>query len=278
MVWSVAGKRALITGASTGIGAAVARELAGAGCTVGICARRGDLLDAVLADCRRTAPDSRSWIVDLADLEGASGFATQAADELGGIDILINNAGMPKRRHAVTLTVADVDQVMALNYLSPVRIILALLPRMLAQADGRIVNVSSVAARFGPPREAAYAASKAAITAFSESLSVDVAGSGVTVHVVNPGIIDTELFQLPDNEPSLADLAPERPEDLAVAMRHQIESGGFELWFPGWIEKLLLDKATDTDTFMANSAAHTAERVRVLGLVDPIAAARSGQP
>jgi NAD(P)-dependent dehydrogenase (short-subunit alcohol dehydrogenase family) len=271
MTWTVAGKRALVTGASTGIGAAIARDLAAAGCTVGMCARRADMLASVAADC----PGSRHWVVDLSDLDGVSAFAAQASEELGGVDILVNNAGMPKRRHVTALSVDEVDRVMALNYLSPVRLILALLPEMLARGDGRIVNISSVAARFGPPRESAYSASKAAITAFSESLAVDVAGSGVTVHVVNPGIIDTELFQLPDNEPSLGNLPPERPADLAAAIRGQIEEGGFELWFPGWMKDVAAGKAADIDNFLAGSAAYTADRVKELGWPDPLASIRA---
>jgi NAD(P)-dependent dehydrogenase (short-subunit alcohol dehydrogenase family) len=267
MTWSLAGKRVLITGASTGIGAAIARDLGAAGCIVGICARRGDMLEAVRADC---GPDARAWVIDLSDLDAIAGFAARVEGELGGVDVLVNNAGMPKRRHAVNLTVDEVDRVMSLNYLSPVRLILALLPGMLARGEGRIVNISSVAARFGPPREAAYAASKAAISAFSESLSVDLAGSGVTVHVVNPGIIDTELFSLPDNEQSLGDLPPERPEDLAAAIRTQIEEGGFELWFPAWMKDVSVMKVNDIDGFLAGSAEYTQQRAADLGLPDPL--------
>jgi NAD(P)-dependent dehydrogenase (short-subunit alcohol dehydrogenase family) len=271
VVWSVAGKRALVTGASAGIGAAIARDLAAAGCTVGICARRADLLDKVLGDCRAQAPDSRSWVLDLADPGAVDGLAAAAEEELGGVDILVNNAGMPKRRHAVSLTMDEVEQVMALNYLSPIRLTLALLPAMLDRGDGRIVNVSSVAARFGPPREAAYSASKAALSAFSESLEVDLSGSGVHVQLVNPGIIDTELFHLPDNEPSLGNIPPERPEDLAAAVRQQIEQGGFELWFPGWMKDISVTKATDPDGFLQGSAMYTADRVKELGMPDPLA-------
>jgi len=274
MVWSVEGKRALVTGASAGIGAAIARDLAAAGCTVGLCARRTDLLEQVLADCRASAPDSRCWTVDLADLGGLDAFADRVWDELGGVDILINNAGMPKRRHAVDLTNEVVERVMALNYLSPVHLTLALLPRMLDRGDGRIVNVSSVAARFGPPREAAYAASKAALSAFSESLAVDLAGSGVQVQLVNPGIIDTDLFTLPDNEPSLGNLPPEKASDLAAAVRKQIEDGTFELWFPAWMQDVAVTKASDPDGFLAGSAEFTADRVKELGLPDPLATRR----
>jgi NAD(P)-dependent dehydrogenase (short-subunit alcohol dehydrogenase family) len=271
MGWSLQGKRALVTGASEGIGAAIARDLAGAGCIVGVCARRADLLETVRKEC---GPEAKSWIVDLSDLDGVSTFAAQVEAELGGVDLLVNNAGMPKRRHVTQLRIDEVDNVMALNYLSPVRLTLALLPGMLARGDGRIVNISSVAARFGPPREGAYAASKAALTAFSESLLVDLDGSGVTVHVVNPGIIDTELFHLPDNEPSLGDLPPERPEDLAAAIRAQIVDGGFELWFPTWMKDVAVMKVNDIDGFLTGSAEYTRQRAKDLGLPDPIGARR----
>src|SRR5438445_4921837 len=99
MEYDLSGKRALVTGASAGIGAAIARELAQAGVTVGTCARRKELLDDVLADCRDLAPDSRSWVVDLADLDGIGDFAAAVEHALGSIDILFNNAGIPKRRH-----------------------------------------------------------------------------------------------------------------------------------------------------------------------------------
>jgi len=277
MAWSVAGKRALVTGASAGIGAAVAEELAAAGCTVGLCARRADRLDAVLARCRSGAPASRAWPVDLEDLDGVAPFAARVEAELGPIDILINNAGMPKRRHAALLRIDEVERVMALNYLSPVRLTLALLPGMLARGEGRIVNVSSVAARLGPPREGAYAASKAALSAFTDSLAVDLAGSGVTAHVVNPGIIDTELFRVPDNEPSLGELTPERPEALAAAMRHQIEEGGFELWFPAWLKEVAALKINDPDGYLAGSIEYTAQRVAALGLPDPLAPTAPGR-
>jgi len=105
MAWSLEGKRALVTGASTGIGAAVARDLAAAGCTVGICARRTDLLSDVLETCRATAPDSRAWTVDLADLDGIAAFAEQVERDLGPIDILVNNAGM-----AIVKRALDADE------------------------------------------------------------------------------------------------------------------------------------------------------------------------
>jgi NAD(P)-dependent dehydrogenase (short-subunit alcohol dehydrogenase family) len=97
-------------------------------------------------------------------------LAADALAELGGVDILVNNAGIPKRRQVTRLDPETVAAVMAINYLSPVRLTLALLPHMVERGSGRIVNVSSVAATLSSPGEAAYVASKAALTGFSESM------------------------------------------------------------------------------------------------------------
>src|SRR4051812_28717999 len=131
MAFELEGAKALVTGASSGIGEAIAIGLAQRGVTVGICARRGDRLAAVLEECRPSAPDSKSWTVDLSELDRLQDFARRADDELGGITLLVNNAGVPKRRMASELRLDEVDDTMAVNYLSPVRLMLALLPRML---------------------------------------------------------------------------------------------------------------------------------------------------
>ena len=254
------GRRVLVTGASSGIGAAVARELAAAGAVVGICARRAERLADVLADCRRHTPESRMWVTDLSRLDEVGGFAERVVEDLGGVDVLVNNAGIPKRRHVRELTAQVVDEVIGVNLLSPVRLTLALLPGMLARRDGCIVNVSSIAARLSPPREAAYAAAKAGLTAWTESMAVDLHGTGVHVHLVFPGVIDTELYDQPDNDPSLSDLEALSPADLAVAMRRQIEDGSLELYFPGWFADMATGKAADVAGFLAGAAEWTAQR------------------
>ena len=104
MAYDLNGKHVLVTGASAGIGAGLAEGFARRGATVGICARRADRLDEVLARCREHAPESRAWTIDLADLDGLDAFAQRVSDELGGIDVLVNNAGIPKRS-----TVLDLD-------------------------------------------------------------------------------------------------------------------------------------------------------------------------
>jgi NAD(P)-dependent dehydrogenase (short-subunit alcohol dehydrogenase family) len=261
--YSVAGKRVLVTGASSGIGAGLAEGFAAAGATVGICARRADRLDAVLRKLRAHAPESRAWTVDLASLEGIEPFARRVVDELGGVDVLVNNAGIPKRRRVQDLTPDVVEAVTAINYFSPVRLTLALLPELVARR-GRIVNISSIAARLGPPSEAAYAASKAALTAWSESMQIDLAlaDSGVLVHVVNPGIIDTELFHLPDNEESMADLDALPVEAMVQPVLDALASGTFETYVPEWFAGVVGGKFPDSGAFLAGSIAWARDRAR----------------
>jgi NAD(P)-dependent dehydrogenase (short-subunit alcohol dehydrogenase family) len=147
----------------------------------------------------------------------------------------------------------EVEAVMRINYFSPVRLTLALLPGLVDRA-GRIVNISSVAARLGPPIEAAYAASKAALTAFSESMAVDLRDTELLVHVVNPGVLDTELFHLPDNEAGFHDSVEMLPVDAIVEpVLAQLDAGTFEGYVPGWFADIVAGKFGDPDAFLAGT-------------------------
>ncbi|MEU8804257.1 SDR family NAD(P)-dependent oxidoreductase [Spirillospora sp. NPDC048819] len=257
------GRTALVTGASSGIGAVVAETLAGAGARVGLVARREAGLERVLARCREHAPGSAMWVADLADLDGIAGLAAAVEREFGGVDVLVNNAGMPKRRRVQDLSPAEAEDVMRLNYLSPVRLTLALLPGMVARGSGHLVAVGSVAARLGPPHEAAYAASKAALTAFWESMAVDLDGTGVQVHVVQPALIaGTELFTLPGNEEPLSDVSEALPpQEVADAVMDVLAKGRFEEYVPGWFSEMASGKAADVDAFVAGVKEWTRDRL-----------------
>jgi NAD(P)-dependent dehydrogenase (short-subunit alcohol dehydrogenase family) len=257
MGYAIEGKKVLVTGASAGIGAGLAEGFAQRGAVVGICARREQLLDEVLERLQKHSPGSRAWTVDLADLDAIDAFAARVDSELGGIDILVNNAGIPKRRRVQDLTPEVVESVMAINYFSPIRLTLALLPGLIAR-QGRIVNIGSIAARLGPPGEAAYAATKAAITAWSESMAVDLAETGVKVHVVAPAVIDTELFHLPDNDPAMTDDVEALPVDAMVEPVVQaLDAGTFEIYVPDFFREIVIGKFQNPDAFLEGTIAYT---------------------
>lgn len=264
------GTRVLVTGASSGLGAALAEGLAQRGAVVGLCARREDRLAEVLERVREHSPDSRAWTVDLADIDGLDEFAVQATEELGGIDVLVNNAGIPKRRWAWQHRPDEIADVLRLNVESPIRLTGALLGE-LARNEGHVVMIGSVAARLAPPNEAVYAASKAAITAYAEGLRVDlgVAGVPVGVHVVQPGVLSTELFELPDNDPSLADIEPLEPTAIVDAVLGALGSGATETFVPEWFRDLPPVKASDLDGFLQGSIDYTRSRLEALGAERP---------
>jgi short-subunit dehydrogenase len=248
------GTVALVTGASSGIGAATARLLAAGGTTVALVARRADRLEAVAEDCRLTAPRSRAWTADLADTELAASLALGIWDEMGPLDVVINNAAIPMRRPAQRLTMAEVERTMTVNFYSPVAITLALLPRMLERGTGTVVNVSSMGGRLGITGEAAYSASKFALAGWSESLAVDLWDTGVAVKLILPGAFDTEIWDQPDNDtaPYSGPLAP--PEEGAVGIVESITSDRFEHYVPD-MKAVVEMKTKDADGFMAGMRA-----------------------
>jgi NAD(P)-dependent dehydrogenase (short-subunit alcohol dehydrogenase family) len=254
------GRRVLVTGASSGIGAGLAEEFARRGAVVGICARRQDRLDEVLERCRAHSPASRRWVVDLSDPVAVDRLAVEALDELGGVDVLVNNAGIPKRRHVSRLDMDTVESVMNINFLSPVRLTLALLPSMLERGSGRIINVSSVAATLSSPGESAYDASKAAVTAFSESMAIDLWETGVRILIVYPGLVDTELFSLPDNDPVLAAIEPVPVSELVDGVFDALERGAVQVYVPAYFADLASGKAGNVQGFLAGAAKYIADQ------------------
>jgi len=248
------GSRVLVTGASSGIGAGLAEAVAAAGASVGICARRSDRLAEVAQRCAAHGGEVHSWITDVADPVQVDALADAALAEMGGVDLLINNAGIPKRRHVTALDMATVDYVTRVNYLAPVQLTLALLPHMLVRGSGRIVNVSSVAATLSSPGESAYSASKAALAVFSESMTVDLWDRGVRAMVVYPGVVDTELFTLPDNDPFTADIEPITVSALVAAVLDALDRDALEVYVPEFFKEFAVGKAANIDGFLAGTA------------------------
>ena len=157
------GRRVLVTGASSGIGAAVAARLTDAGDTVAICARRADRLAEVPAQLRYT--------VDVGDLASLLEFAAQVQHDLGGVDLLINNAGAARRRPMQRITLDEFHETMNVNFWSAVHLTHALLPAMLERDSGTIVNVTSTVTLKPLPLLSVYTASKAAVNAFTPGMN-----------------------------------------------------------------------------------------------------------
>jgi short-subunit dehydrogenase len=249
----IAGRVALVTGASSGIGAATAVALAAEGArAVAICARRKDRLDEVLEHVRAHAPDSRAFVVDLADLDGLPGFAREVESELGRVDLLVNNVGVAKRRRMQAITRREFEDVMRVNFLSAVTLTTALLPGMLDRADGRIVNVSSMGTRTAAVRVGAYAASKAALELWTEGLLLDLLGTGVTAQLFVPGTTRTE-FSLPredQDEPFPPDPNAMEPAAVAEALVALVRSDAFEGFASDAGAELSKAKRSDPNAFL----------------------------
>ena len=252
----------LVTGASSGIGAATARLLAARGTTVVLVARRADRLDAVLSDCRRTAAASFRWAADLGDPATAAVLATDVWDAVGGLDVVVHNAGIPLRRPVTNLTMADVEVALRVNFLSPVAMTLALVPRMVRRGRGVVVNVSSLGGRLGVATEAAYCASKFAMAGWSEAIAVDLAGTGVRVRLVLPGAIDTEIWDRPGNDPPVYHGPLAQPEEVAAGIVACIDSDRFEHYVPD-MKAIAEFKTADVDAYLEGM------RAMVAGELDP---------
>jgi NAD(P)-dependent dehydrogenase (short-subunit alcohol dehydrogenase family) len=211
---------ALVTGASSGIGAATAIELARRGATVVAVARRADRLDETISACRRHAPESWAQPADVGSRDACRQVAEDAIERFGRVDVVVNNAGISPgedpRQHAL----ADAERIMAVNFFGAVAMADATLPGMLERRLGSIVNVTSVSGYMPAPGEPAYGASKAALSRWSHGLAVDLHGSGVHVGVMSPGPIDTEIWGHGDNAYD-GKLYP--PTTVATAIARMIE-------------------------------------------------------
>ncbi|UCE85115.1 MAG: SDR family NAD(P)-dependent oxidoreductase [Deltaproteobacteria bacterium] len=222
-----AGRVVLVTGASSGIGWCTARAFARRGSTVVGVARRADRLEALLRECRDTAPASEVIAGDLGDRAFAERVVAETVERHGRLDVLVNNAALSKHKHVLHVSPEEAEAVVRVNFLACVFTTLAALPHMLRQGGGEIVNVSSFSARVVPPREAVYAASKAALSAFTEGLWHDLAGTGIHAGLVIPGPIDTEIWSKLEEPPAYRGrkYPAERVSDaiLEVVEKHRFE-------------------------------------------------------
>jgi short-subunit dehydrogenase len=267
----IEGKRILVTGASSGIGEQLAPQLAAKGAVVGIVARRADRLEAVLEKCREHTPESAMWAVDLGDLDAAERVVEDAWSAFGGLDCLVNNAAMGKRKTVLEQSTEEIETVMRLNFFSPIRMGQVAAKKMRERGSGLIVNVSSMGGRLGISHESSYCASKYAMAGWSEVMFMDLLGTGVDVKLVLPGPIKTEIWETQPGElPGFYDGPWVMADDCAADIVTAIEGDGFEYYvpeevFPGFVQKdLIVGKSGAADDFLRGMAAHDDELLNKL--------------
>jgi NADP-dependent 3-hydroxy acid dehydrogenase YdfG len=226
---SLAGKVALVTGASSGIGEATALALAAAKVRVAVAGRRLERLTALVA--RITAAGGQAFAVqaDVALEQEARRMVEQAQAHFGGLDVLVNNAGLMLQGMIDGADTEEWRRMIGVNLLGLMYTTHAALPSMKAQGSGHIVNLSSVAGRIANPRVAVYAATKFGVCAFSEALRREVKQDGIRVTVVEPGIVATGLAEhITDAEAKealkarIATLTPLESEDVAAAILYAL--------------------------------------------------------
>ncbi len=201
-MFDLTGKTALVTGASGGIGGAIAKAFHAAGANVALSGRRMDALEPLAAELSERAS---AVPADLSSAEGAEALVKDAEAAMGGIDILVNNAGLTRDALMIRMRDEDWDQVLEVNLTAAFRLGRAVSRGMMKKRWGRIIGITSIVGVTGNAGQANYAASKAGMIGFSKSLAQEVASRGVTVNCVAPGFITTAMTEV---------LADERKEKL----------------------------------------------------------------
>ena len=223
---TLAGKNAIVTGASSGIGEATARRLAAAGARVMLVARRLDRLEGLAAEIGGGAVP---LALDLGAPGAAQALLDAATGQLGKVDILVNNAGILRTSHVDAFDLAELEPLIAINYTAVVEASILFARLMKAQGSGQIVNLSSIGAGITAAGTGIYGGLKAALDRFTDVLRIELAGSGVRVGLVAPGTTTTEIFADMKNrgQPGWDEYIPPMvPDDIAKAILFMCEQTG----------------------------------------------------
>ena len=220
-MFDLTGKAALITGASGGIGGAIAKALHDAGATVGLSGTRVEPLEALAAELGERA---HVLPCNLGDAEAVAALPKTAAEAMGSVDILVNNAGITKDQIFMRMSDEEWQQVLDVNLTSAMRLCRAVMRPMMKSRWGRIINISSIVGATGNPGQANYAASKAGMVGMTKSIAYEVASRGITANAIAPGFIATAMTDKLNDEQKAkidAQIPASRmgtPEEIAAAV------------------------------------------------------------
>jgi short-subunit dehydrogenase len=227
-------KVVVITGASSGIGAAAARMFAAEGAAVVVAARSQPALEELVRDITAAGGAAHAVRTDVSRREDCERLLARAADQLGGIDVLVNNAGANKRGPIERYSADDLAGVVQVNLIAPIMLTRLVLPYMRKRGRGAIVNVASIAGRIPVVHEAVYSATKFGLRAFTFALVEELEGSGITVSAVSPGPVDTGFIM--ENLDDVPDLVFSQPmstaEDIARGILDCAADGTLERTIP----------------------------------------------
>ena len=220
----LSGKTAIVTGASRGIGAAIAHRLCEAGANVVLCSRSAESVGQIADTLQGKGYAAFSMAADISEKEDVASLMEKTIEQFSQIDILVNNAGITRDMLLMRLKDEDWDAVLQTNLTGTMYCTRGVLRPMIRQKSGRIINISSVVGLSGNAGQANYAAAKAGILGLTKATAKEVGARGITVNAIAPGFITTDMTaQIPEkNQEQLLDLIPLRefghPEDVAAAV------------------------------------------------------------
>ena len=233
------GRVALVTGASSGIGAATARAFAGAGLRVALCARRKDRLERLAGEIGGRGGEASAHAVDVTDADAVRAMVETVGARWGRLDVLVNNAGRGLSATVEQTTAEELRALMELNVVAVLSATQAVLPIMRRQGRGHVINLSSIVGRRAVPYRAAYSATKFALGALSETLRVELTGTGIAVSLVYPIGTETELHHAEVQKVPWRPMGPSQSaEQVARAILRCVRRPRLEV-YPYWPARIL---------------------------------------
>jgi short-subunit dehydrogenase len=240
-----AGQVAVVTGASSGIGWALAMALAREGARVGLVARRREALEQLAAEIGQAGGTAAAAPADVGERQAVVAAIHDLAARLGPVDLLVANAGVGAPTRLEPFNVADMEKMFRVNMLGVIYAVEAVLPEMLRRGRGHLAAVSSLAAYKGLPGESAYCGSKAAVNAFMEGLRIQLRGKGVAVTTICPGFVHTPMTSVNEFHMPFAMSADEAARRIVGGLRRRVKVFNFPWqttlmmkltrWLPDWV-------------------------------------------